>query len=59
MELVSVALSCLAAILYLRSGAQVRVLVVSAVLIGFLGMGIWVSKKDPISDELKNNTGQG
>ena len=51
MELVSVALSCLAAIIYLRSGAQVRVLVVSSVLIGFLVMGIWVSKKDPISDE--------
>ena len=55
MELVSAALSCLAAILYLRSGAQVRVLVVSAVLIGFLALGIWVSRKDPLSAEKKNN----
>jgi UDP-N-acetylmuramyl pentapeptide phosphotransferase/UDP-N-acetylglucosamine-1-phosphate transferase len=59
MELVSAALSCIAAILYLCSGAQVRVLVVSAVLVGFLVIGIWVSKKDPISAKKKNNTGQG
>jgi len=59
MELVSAALSCLAAILYLRSGGQVRVLVVSTVLIGFLIIGIWVSKKDPISAEKKNNIDQG
>jgi len=59
MELVSAALSCLAAILYLRSGAQVRVLVVSAVLIGFLVIGIWVSKKDPIVAEKKNNADEG
>jgi len=59
MELVSAALSCLAAILYLRSGTQVRILIVFAVLTGFLGMGRWVSKKDPISAETKNNGGQG
>jgi hypothetical protein len=59
MELVSAILSCIAAILYLCSGAQVRVLVVSAVLVGFLVMGIWVSKKDPISAEKKNNIDQG
>ena len=51
MELVSAALSCLAAILYLRSGAQARVLVVSSVLIGFLVIGIWVSKKEPIYNQ--------
>jgi len=59
MELVSAALSCIAAIICLRSGAEVRVLVVSVVLIGFLVMGIWVSKKDLIFAEKKNNPGQG
>ena len=40
----------------LRSRGQVRDLVVSVVLIGFLEMGLWVSKKDPISAEKKGNT---
>ena len=46
LEIVTVVLSCLAAILYLRSGMQGRVLVVSAVLFGFLAAGIRISKKD-------------
>jgi hypothetical protein len=54
--LVSAALSCQSAFLFFRSGAQVRILAVTAVLIGVLVMGIWVPKKDPISAKKKINT---
>jgi TctA family transporter len=46
LELVTAVLSCLAAVLYLRSGMQGRILAVSAVLIGFLAAGIRISKKE-------------
>jgi UDP-N-acetylmuramyl pentapeptide phosphotransferase/UDP-N-acetylglucosamine-1-phosphate transferase len=46
LELVTVVLSCLAAVLYLRSGMQGRILAVSVVLIGFLAAGIRISKKE-------------
>ena len=59
LELISVLLSCLAAILYLRSGAQVRVLLVSAVVIGFFAAGIWITKKCPVSSNTMNVAGHG
>ncbi len=46
LELVSALLSCLAAVLYLSSGMQGRILGVSAMLIAFLAAGIRISKKD-------------
>ena len=46
LELVTAVLSCLAAVLYLQSGMQGRILAVSAVLIGFLAAGIRITKKE-------------
>jgi Fuc2NAc and GlcNAc transferase len=45
-ELISVILSCLAATWYLRSGFHGRVVAVAAVLIGFMGGGIWIFRKE-------------
>jgi Fuc2NAc and GlcNAc transferase len=46
LELVSVVLSCLAAFLYMRSGMQGRIIIISSVLVGLIITGIWVSRKE-------------
>jgi Fuc2NAc and GlcNAc transferase len=46
LELVSVILSCLAAFLYMRSGMQGRIIIISSVLVGLIITGIWVSRKE-------------
>ncbi|HBO69603.1 MAG TPA: hypothetical protein DD658_05455 [Deltaproteobacteria bacterium] len=58
LELVSVALSCLAALLYLRSGVQGKIVIISSVLFGFIAAGIWISKKSLLSSDTSPITGQ-
>ena len=50
LELIMAVISCLAAVLYLRSGMQGRILAVSAVLIAFLAAGNRISKKDRLKE---------
>jgi Fuc2NAc and GlcNAc transferase len=52
LELVSVVLSCLAAVLYTLSGTQGRILVISLVLTGFISAGIQISKKEEKGESL-------
>ena len=46
LELVTAVLSCIAAALYLRSGTQGRILLVSGVLAGLIAAGIRISRKE-------------
>ncbi len=45
-ELISVVLSCVAAVWYLRSGLPGRVATVAFVMIGFMAGGVWISRKE-------------
>jgi UDP-N-acetylmuramyl pentapeptide phosphotransferase/UDP-N-acetylglucosamine-1-phosphate transferase len=49
-ELMSVALSCVAAVWYLRSGFPGRVAVVAAVAAGFIAGGTWIFKRERASE---------
>ena len=46
LELISVVLSCVAAVWYLRSGLPGRVATVAFVMIGLVAGGIWISRKE-------------
>ena len=51
LELFSVVVSCLGAVLYLRLERNGRIAVISTVLIGFVAAGIRILKKDPMSSD--------
>ena len=59
LELLSVALSCLAAFLYIHAGTMWRLVIVSAVLCGFVAAGAWISKNSLRRSDTPLASGEG